>query len=254
MIEEIVAEQNQCPDQQHGTTRRQPDQPCQHDHAETDGPEYAQVDPAEPKRPYRAHHNCIEQDQPHAAGQQIACERPSIIAFRSVQERRHAREKDESWCAIVCDEARQEQRRISPGKIGRVEVQRIDVEEIPHMVERHKDDDKPSHPVDSWQPGPSRCRNARDFSGEARSRLVNRLGHGFLPSTGNTNLLQFHMSPRTCKAAKTCSFSAPLIRSFFSSMHSLHPTPASWTWPCGFAAVAAVLTDLSTMSGWGHFR
>ena len=37
--------------------------------------------PAEFKRPYRAHNNDIEQDQPHSAGQQEACERPSSPSF-----------------------------------------------------------------------------------------------------------------------------------------------------------------------------
>ena len=158
-----MAEQDQRPGQQHGT-RRQKDQPCQRDHAEADGPERRQMDWPELKRPYRAHHKGIEKDQPHAAGQQEARERPSIIKLRSVQEGGDAREEDEGGRAIVCDEAGQEQRRIGLGEIGRVEMQRIGIEEIAHMVERHKDDDKPAHPVDPRQPDALR-ESARAFCG-----------------------------------------------------------------------------------------
>ncbi len=106
-IEQIVADEDEYPDQQHGP-QRQKDQTRQRDHAATDGPERGQMESSELKRPYWAHHDCIEQDQPYAAGQQEARERASIIELPSVQKRGHAREEDEGWRAIMGDEAGQE--------------------------------------------------------------------------------------------------------------------------------------------------
>jgi hypothetical protein len=85
-----------------------------------------------------------------------------------VQERGNAREKDKSWCAIVRNKASQKQQRICLGKVSGIEAQRIGVEEIAHMIERHEQDDEPAHPVNSLQPGDRLRGNAR--YGFARSR------------------------------------------------------------------------------------
>jgi hypothetical protein len=55
-------------------------------------------------------------------------------------------------------------------------MQRIGIEEIPHMVERHKQDDKPTEPVDPRQPNIRPRRNARDPFDGLRCDLVHRLG------------------------------------------------------------------------------
>jgi hypothetical protein len=74
----------------------------------------------------------------------------------------------------MCDEAGQERRRIRPGKIGRVEVQRINVEEIAHMIERHKDDDKPAQSI------PGSRAPAAAGTRETFSAMRVPAGYGFL--------------------------------------------------------------------------
>ena len=88
----------------------------------------------------------------------------------------YSREQREGWRAIVGDEAREEERRIGVRQIGGAEAQRVRVEEIPHMIERHENDDDPAQVVDARQPLRSLRRVRRDanstfFDGGDHARL-----------------------------------------------------------------------------------
>jgi len=51
-------------------------------------------------------------------------------------------------------------------------MQRIGIEEIADMVERHKDDHKSAHPVDARQSGTRRRPKKRGLSDRSRRHLV----------------------------------------------------------------------------------
>ena len=97
-VKQIVADHNEPTRGQNGP-RRQPDEGCQSDHADPDGPRCSEIDGAEFNPPNGTYHKRVEQDQPCSAGQQKECERAALAELFSMQICGDAREENESGCA-----------------------------------------------------------------------------------------------------------------------------------------------------------